>query len=143
MCFGVSCFCVLVQYLIWSNIFLLVFVFFFSRRRRHTSCALVTWSSDVCSSDLPDKFGAFLEGVRKHCPEMIVQFSTGGRGRGAEQRGSMLHLKPDMASLATGSVNFPSMIYENPPELIDSLAASMIKYEIARAPCRTSVCQSV
>src|SRR3546814_19857146 len=58
---------------------------------------------------------------------MIVQFSTGGRGRGAEQRGSMLHLKPDMASLATGSVNFPSMIYENPPELIDSLAAAMIE----------------
>lgn len=81
------------------------------------------------SSD-PDKFGAFLEGVRKHCPEMIVQFSTGGRGRGADQRGSMLHLKPDMASLATGSVNFPNMIYENPPELIDSLAAAMIEYDI-------------
>ncbi|HMA13166.1 MAG TPA: 3-keto-5-aminohexanoate cleavage protein [Kiloniellaceae bacterium] len=81
------------------------------------------------SSD-PEKFGAFQEGVRRHCPDMIVQFSTGGRGRGADQRGSMLHLKPDMASLATGSVNFPNMIYENPPELIDSLAASMIKYGI-------------
>jgi uncharacterized protein (DUF849 family) len=81
------------------------------------------------SSD-PEKFGAFLAGVRKHCPEMIVQFSTGGRGRGADQRGSMLHLKPDMASLATGSVNFPNMIYENPPELIDSLAGSMIEYGI-------------
>jgi 3-oxoadipate:acetyl-CoA acetyltransferase len=81
------------------------------------------------SSD-PDKFAAFQEGVRKHCPEMIVQFSTGGRGRGADQRGSMLHLKPDMASLATGSVNFPNMIYENPPELIDDLAAAMLKYDI-------------
>ncbi|HEY9539521.1 MAG TPA: 3-keto-5-aminohexanoate cleavage protein [Kiloniellaceae bacterium] len=81
------------------------------------------------SSD-PEKFGAFQEGLRKHCPDMIVQFSTGGRGRGADQRGSMLHLKPDMASLATGSVNFPNMIYENPPELIDSLAASMIEYGI-------------
>jgi uncharacterized protein (DUF849 family) len=81
------------------------------------------------SSD-PEKFAAFLEGVRKHCPEMIVQFSTGGRGRGAEQRGSMLHLKPDMASLATGSVNFPTMIYENPPELIDDLAAAMLTYGI-------------
>src|SRR3546814_2689134 len=54
------------------------------------------------SSD-PEKFGAFQEGLRKHCPDMIVQFSTGGRGRGADQRGPMLHLKPDMASLATGS----------------------------------------
>ena len=82
------------------------------------------------SSSDPDKFAAFQEGVRKHCPEMIVQFSTGGRGREADQRGAMLHLKPDMASLATGSVNFPSMIYENPPELIDKLAAAMLKYDI-------------
>src|SRR3546814_3881307 len=28
------------------------YVVFFSSRRRHTRCALVTWSSDVCSSDL-------------------------------------------------------------------------------------------
>src|SRR3546814_1279675 len=49
------------------------------------------------SSD-PEKFGAFQEGLRKHCPDMIVQFSTGGRGRGADQRGSMLHLQPDTAS---------------------------------------------
>ncbi|MEQ8357301.1 MAG: 3-keto-5-aminohexanoate cleavage protein [Kiloniellaceae bacterium] len=82
------------------------------------------------SSSDPDRFGAFLEGVRKHCPEMIVQFSTGGRGRGADQRGAMLNLGPDMASLATGSVNFPNMVYENPPELIDSLAAAMIEYGI-------------
>src|SRR3546814_10060680 len=81
------------------------------------------------SSD-PEKFGAFQEGLRKHCPDMIVQFSTGGRGRGADQRGSMLHLKPDMASLATGPVNFPNMNYENPPELIDSLDASLIEYGI-------------
>src|SRR3546814_4967596 len=34
--------------------FISVIVFFFSSRRRHTRCALVTWSSDVCSSDLND-----------------------------------------------------------------------------------------
>ena len=82
------------------------------------------------SSSDPDKFAAFQKGVRKHCPGMIVQFSTGGRGREADQRGSMLHHGPDMASLATGSVNFPNMIYENPPELIDNLAAAMLKYDI-------------
>lgn len=76
------------------------------------------------SSD-PDKFAAFLEGVRRHCPDIIVQFSTGGRGREPDKRGSMLHLKPDMASLATGSVNFTSMIYENHPELIQDLAVRM------------------
>ncbi len=81
------------------------------------------------SSD-PDKFAAFQEGVRKHCPGMIVQFSTGGRGRAAGERGAMLHHRPDMASLATGSVNFPTMIYENPPELIDSLAETMLDHAI-------------
>ena len=56
----------------------------------------------------------------------IVQFSTGGRGRALEQRGSMLHLKPDMASLATGSVNFPTIVYENPPDFVHSLARDML-----------------
>ena len=81
------------------------------------------------SSD-PERFAAFQEGVRRHCPGMIVQFSTGGRGRAAEERGAMLHHRPDMASLATGSVNFPNMIYENPPDLIDSLAAAMLRYGV-------------
>ena len=44
---------------------------------------------------------------------MIVQFSTGGRGRDQAARGSALYLKPDMASLSTGSVNFPTIVYEN------------------------------
>lgn len=81
------------------------------------------------SSD-PDRFAAFLEGVRRHCPDIIVQFSTGGRGREPDQRGSMLHLAPDMASLATGSVNFPNMIYENHPELIRELARRMREFGI-------------
>ena len=70
---------------------------------------------DENSSSDPELFGQVQEGVRKHCPGMIIQFSTGGRGREADQRGAMMYLKPDMASLATGSVNFPTMIYENPP----------------------------
>jgi 3-keto-5-aminohexanoate cleavage enzyme len=81
------------------------------------------------SSD-PQRFALVQEGVKKHCPGIIIQFSTGGRGREADQRGSMLHLAPDMASLATGSVNFPGMIYENHPELIDQLAGNMLKQHI-------------
>jgi 3-keto-5-aminohexanoate cleavage enzyme len=75
----------------------------------------------------PDMYGKVQEGVRKHCPGMIVQFSTGGRGRDMSQRGAMLSLKPDMASLATGSVNFPDRIYENPPDFIENLARSMLE----------------
>src|SRR5205807_6938654 len=46
------------------------------------------------------------------------------------ERGGMLSLKPDMASLATGSVNFPSRVYENAPQLVDWLAAEMAKHGI-------------
>jgi uncharacterized protein (DUF849 family) len=74
----------------------------------------------------PELFARVQEGVRKHCPGMIVQFSTGGRGREQAKRAAMLHLKPDMASLATGSVNFPVGIYENPPDFVDGLAQAML-----------------
>ena len=78
----------------------------------------------------PELFGRVQEGVRKHCPGMIVQFSTGGRGRDQKQRGVMLQLKPDMASLATGSVNFPTQIYENPPDFVEALARTMLEHDI-------------
>lgn len=82
--------------------------------------------TEAPSSD-PARFAAVQEGIRRHCPGMIIQFSTGGRGRGLEQRGSMLHLAPDMASLATGSVNFPRIVYENPPDFIRALARTMLE----------------
>jgi 3-keto-5-aminohexanoate cleavage enzyme len=75
----------------------------------------------------PELYGQVQDGVRKHCPGMIVQFSTGGRGREQAKRGAMLYLKPDMASLATGSVNFPVGIYENPPEFVEGLAQTMLE----------------
>lgn len=78
----------------------------------------------------PDKFEEIQNGVLQHCPGMIIQFSTGGRGRELSQRGAMLKLRPDMASLATGSVNFPTSIYENPPAFVDELASTMLQYEI-------------
>ena len=85
---------------------------------------------DESSGSDPKLFAQVQEGVKKHCPGMIIQFSTGGRGREASQRGAMLYLKPDMASLATGSVNFATMIYENPPDFIDVLAKEMLGKDI-------------
>jgi uncharacterized protein (DUF849 family) len=61
---------------------------------------------------------------------MIVQFSTGGRGRKLDERGAAIPLRPDMASLATGSVNFPTAVYENPPDLIDDLAKTMLEHGV-------------
>ena len=85
---------------------------------------------DESSSSDPALFARVQEGLRKHCPDMIQQFSTGGRGRDPNERGSSLSLKPDMASLATGSVNFKTIVYENTPQLIDALAESMLKKKI-------------
>ncbi len=82
------------------------------------------------SSSDRTRFAKLQEGIHQHCPGMIVQFSTGGRGRSFEQRGAMLDLRPDMASLATGSVNFPTTVYENPPDFVRSLAASMLEHDV-------------
>ena len=88
-------------------------------------------NDDGSTTSDPDKFGRFLAGIRKHCPDMIVQFSTGGRsGTGSKERGGMLPLKPDMASLTTGSVNFAKIIYENHPSLINDLATGMLANDI-------------
>jgi len=88
-------------------------------------------NDDETSSSSPERFAEVQDGVRKHCPGMIVQFSTGGRGRDPSARGSALHLRPDMASLSTGSVNFPTIVYENPTALVIDLATKMREYIIA------------
>jgi uncharacterized protein (DUF849 family) len=85
---------------------------------------------DESPSSNPDLYALVQAGIQKYCPGMIVQFSTGGRGRDQAARGGMLFHRPDMASLATGSVNFPNGIYENPPDFVDSLAREMLKYDI-------------
>jgi 3-oxoadipate:acetyl-CoA acetyltransferase len=87
-------------------------------------------NADESPGSDPELYGRVQEGVRKHCPGMIVQFSTGGRGRDQSLRGAMLYLRPDMASLATGSVNFPTQIYENPPDFVEGLARAMLENDI-------------
>ena len=82
-------------------------------------------NDDGTPTSSPDRFGRVLEGLRQHCPGIIVQFSTGGRSGAGRERGAHLELRPDMASLATGSVNFPTRVYDNSPELVDWLAGEM------------------
>jgi 3-keto-5-aminohexanoate cleavage enzyme len=78
----------------------------------------------------PERFARLKEGIEKHCHGMIVQLSTGGRSGSGRERGGMLPLRPDMASLAVGSNNFPSRVYENPPDLVDWLATEMLKHGV-------------
>ena len=83
----------------------------------------------AASSD-PERFAQVLEGLRTHCPELIVQFSTGGRSGSGRERGGMLGLRPDMASLTVGSNNFPTRVYENSPDLVDWLASEMLAHDV-------------
>ncbi len=87
-------------------------------------------NDDETPSADPEKFARLKEGLEKHCPGIIVQFSTGGRSGAGKSRGAMLSLRPDMASLAVGSNNFPTRVYENPPDLVDWLAEEMRTYAV-------------
>jgi len=87
-------------------------------------------NEDQTPSSDPEKFARLKEGLEKHCPGMIIQFSTGGRSGAGRERGGMLPLHPDMASLTVGSNNFPTRVYENPPDLVDWLAAEMLHHDI-------------
>jgi 3-keto-5-aminohexanoate cleavage enzyme len=87
-------------------------------------------NDDETSSSDPERFRQVQEGVRRLCPGMIVQFSTGGRGRDPSQRSSALSLRPDMASLSTGSVNFPTIVYENHTTLVEDMAGKMQEFGV-------------
>ena len=82
-------------------------------------------NDDGSPTSSPERFALVQEGIRKHCPGMIIQFSTGGRSGAGQERGAHLKLKPDMGSLASGSVNFPTRVYDNSPDLVDWLAGEM------------------
>lgn len=87
-------------------------------------------NDDATPTSDPDRFAQLLEGLRKFCPGMIVQLSTGGRSGTGRERGGMLGLRPDMASLSVGSNNFPTRVYENSPELVSWLASEMQTYQV-------------
>jgi 3-keto-5-aminohexanoate cleavage enzyme len=74
----------------------------------------------------PDIFAEIHEKVTIRT-EMICQISTGGRadldaGLRAEP---VLRIKPEMASLTTGSMNFPDQVYANSFETVGTLARAM------------------
>ncbi|CAN0109750.1 unnamed protein product, partial [Chrysoparadoxa australica] len=87
-------------------------------------------NDDETPTSDPDRFARLVEGLKKHCPGMIIQLSTGGRSGAGRDRGGMLSLRPDMASLSVGSNNFPTRVYENAPDLVDWLASEMRTYEV-------------
>ena len=87
-------------------------------------------NDDGTPTSSPERFASVLDGIRRSCPGIITQVSTGGRSGAGRERGGMLYLRPDMASLATGSVNFPTRVYDNSPDLIDWLASEMDRHGV-------------
>jgi len=72
-----------------------------------------------------------IEGVKKHCPDLLICVSLTGRNfPELEKRSEVLQLLPDMGSLTMSSLNFPSGASVNQPEMILSLISEMDKYGV-------------
>ena len=72
-----------------------------------------------------------IEGIKKHCPELLICVSLTGRNfPELEKRSEVLQLLPDMGSLTMSSLNFPSGTSINQPEMILSLINEMDKYGV-------------
>jgi 3-keto-5-aminohexanoate cleavage enzyme len=91
-----------------------------------TVCHLHVRDKNEKPSSDPELYQKVREGIAQHRPEMVVQFSTGARGRTIEERFSCLELRPEMVSFSTGSVNFPNGIYENPPGMVEEKAQQIL-----------------
>jgi len=81
--------------------------------------------SDENPSDDPALFAEVVSRLEGRS-NLIIQISTGGRANASlESRVARLQVPCEMASLTTGSVNFPNSAYVNPPDLVRSLAGEM------------------
>ncbi len=71
-------------------------------------------------------YQTIFEGVRKHCPELIICGSSSGRNwPDFEKRSEVIELKPDMCSLTLSSLNFVKQASMNSPDMIVKLAEKM------------------
>jgi 3-keto-5-aminohexanoate cleavage enzyme len=72
-----------------------------------------------------------IEGIKKHCPELLICVSLTGRNfPELEKRSEVLQLHPDMGSLTMSSLNFPTGASINQPDMILSLIKEMDKYGV-------------
>jgi 3-keto-5-aminohexanoate cleavage enzyme len=81
-------------------------------------------------SDEPQRFQEVVDKLKGRT-NLILQISTGGRaGVNLESRVKRLAARTEMASLTTGSVNFPNSAYVNEPALVEKLAREMLRLNI-------------
>ncbi len=76
------------------------------------------------------RFRAAYEAIRANS-DLIVQFSTGGAiGMTPQERAAVLRLRPEMATLTCGSVNFGDEIFENSFPIMRAIARAMNEYGV-------------
>jgi len=74
-------------------------------------------NDDGAPTSDPSRFALLMDGVRKHCPGMIIQLSTDGRSGAGCERGGMLPLRQ-------------IRVYENAPDLVEWLSSEMMTYGV-------------
>lgn len=78
----------------------------------------------------PEIFERATEAIRRRC-DCIIQYSTGGAvGTPLSDRYQPLRLRPEMATLSMGTMNFGTEIYENSEQTIETIAAAIQKEDI-------------
>jgi 3-keto-5-aminohexanoate cleavage enzyme len=81
---------------------------------------------DGTPSQRPERFQESIAAIRKRVPDVIIQISTGGAvGESIENRARPLALKPEMASLNVGTLNFGEEVFWNHPKDVRALAQKM------------------
>lgn len=71
------------------------------------------------------------EGIKKHCPDLVLCGSTSGRKfTDFEKRSDVIELKPDMCSLTLSSLNFSNQASLNSPSVVQKLAKKMHEYGV-------------
>jgi 3-keto-5-aminohexanoate cleavage enzyme len=77
-----------------------------------------------------DRFRAAYEEIRAQS-NLIVQFSTGGAiGMTPDERASVLELRPEMATLTCGTVNFGDDVFENSFPIMRGILKKMQEFDV-------------
>jgi 3-keto-5-aminohexanoate cleavage enzyme len=85
---------------------------------------------DGGSTQSAQAYREIIDAVRARC-DVIIQVSTGGAvGMSAQERIGPVTLRPEMATLSLGSVNFGSGVFVNAPHDIDTFALAMQQHGV-------------
>jgi 3-keto-5-aminohexanoate cleavage enzyme len=87
-------------------------------------------NDDGTNTHSVERFREAYEAIRSES-DLIVQFSTGGAiGMTPDERASVLELRPEMATLTCGSVNFGDDIFENSFPIMRGILKKMDEYGV-------------